>query len=259
MNAIKHDVKTTILIVEDSNMQAKMLIDILNKEGFDTFWVDNGNKALNFLRQNTPTIIISDVVMPEMDGFELCSKIKKIDSLKHIPFIILTSLSNSNDIINGLSSGADNFITKPYKKQYLISRINYLLANRSLRELNEQTISEMGIEILFQGRKHYITSDKMQIVDLLISSYEAAVQKNIELEKTNKRLREVLKNLHTLQGLIPICANCKRIRTDKGYWQQVETYISNHSDTDFTHTICPDCAKKLYPEIHKKLHKKYKD
>ena len=61
-------------------------------------------------------------------------------------------------------------------------------------------------------------------------------------------LTEALAHVKTLSGLLPICASCKKIRDDKGYWQQVETYIRDRSDADFTHGICPDCVKKLYPE-----------
>ncbi len=64
-------------------------------------------------------------------------------------------------------------------------------------------------------------------------------------------LREALHKVKTLKGLLPICANCKKIRDDEGYWHQVEEYIQNHSDADFTHGICPDCAKILYPDIFK--------
>ena len=63
-----------------------------------------------------------------------------------------------------------------------------------------------------------------------------------------RELTEALAHVKTLSGLLPICASCKKIRDDQGYWQQVETYISAHSDADFTHGICPDCVKRLYPE-----------
>lgn len=61
-----------------------------------------------------------------------------------------------------------------------------------------------------------------------------------------RELQEALANIKTLRGLLPICSSCKRIRDDKGYWNQVEAYIQNHSDVDFTHGICPECMKKLY-------------
>ena len=74
----------------------------------------------------------------------------------------------------------------------------------------------------------------------------------IEREKLIQELQFALDNVKTLQGLIPICANCKKIRDDKGFWNQVEGYISQHTDVKFTHGICPDCAKKLYGDFYEK-------
>jgi hypothetical protein len=69
------------------------------------------------------------------------------------------------------------------------------------------------------------------------------------LEKTNAELTQALGNIQTLSGLIPICAGCKKIRDDRGYWDQVESYIAKHSDAKFTHGICPECSRKYYPGI----------
>jgi len=73
-----------------------------------------------------------------------------------------------------------------------------------------------------------------------------------EREKLHIKLQEAFDNIKTLKGLLPICANCKNIRDDKGYWNQIEAYIRDHSDAEFSHSICPDCAKKLYPELELK-------
>ena len=72
-----------------------------------------------------------------------------------------------------------------------------------------------------------------------------------ERERLIKRLQETLAEVKTLSGMLPICANCKKIRDDKGYWNQIEAYIGDHSEAEFSHGICPDCAKKLYPEFYK--------
>ena len=73
----------------------------------------------------------------------------------------------------------------------------------------------------------------------------------IELQnKRKKELNEAKQKVRILSGLLPICANCKKIRDDKGYWNQIELYIDDHSEAEFTHGICPECSKKLYPELH---------
>jgi len=70
--------------------------------------------------------------------------------------------------------------------------------------------------------------------------------KNVELSSMNDQLREALVQVNKLQGMLPICANCKKIRDDDGYWQQIESYISDHSDAKFSHGFCPECMIKLY-------------
>ncbi len=72
-----------------------------------------------------------------------------------------------------------------------------------------------------------------------------------ERERMIGELQSALAEVKTLSGLLPICASCKKIRDDKGYWNQIESYIAKHSDAEFSHSICPDCAKKLYPEFYK--------
>ena len=66
----------------------------------------------------------------------------------------------------------------------------------------------------------------------------------------NEELREALSKIKTLSGLLPICASCKKIRDDEGYWSQIEAYVSRHTEAEFSHSICPDCAKRLYPDFY---------
>ena len=107
-------------------------------------------------------------------------------------------------------------------------------------------MADIGLEIYFAGQKHFLTSNRIQILDLLFSTYEAVVHKNSELEQINNELKKSLETIKTLKGLIPICANCKMIRNDEGYWQQLEVYIKAHSEAEFTHGICPECEKKMF-------------
>jgi len=72
--------------------------------------------------------------------------------------------------------------------------------------------------------------------------------KNVELSAMNDELRDALAHVKKLQGMLPICASCKKVRDDDGYWQQIESYISDHSDAKITHGICPECMIKLYGE-----------
>ncbi len=241
----------TILVVEDSLTQTEKLKYILEKEGFMVDCVFSGAEALVYLQLHRPTLVVSDVLMPEMNGFELCAAIKKNDHLSSLPVVLLTALTEPQDIIRGLECGADNFITKPYKEDYLLNQVKYMLANARLRETslqNNSTMPDMGMEIYFAGKKHYIKSNQLQILDLLLSTFEVWVQKNKELEDINQELVEKHKRIKALNGLVPICANCKKIRDDQGYWFQVEQYLEDHSNADFNSSICPQCLLKESPD-----------
>jgi hypothetical protein len=84
-------------------------------------------------------------------------------------------------------------------------------------------------------------------------AYDISERKKIEAERTKmiEQLNETLSKVKTLSGLLPICANCKKIRDDKGYWQKLETFVHEHSNAEFSHSICPDCMEKLYPDFTK--------
>ncbi len=181
--------KGTILVVDDKAENIEILSDLL--EGYNVLAAIDGPGALRILFKETVDIILLDVTMPGMDGFEICKKIKAQNGLKQIPVIFVTARTATDDIVHGFDVGGVDYITKPFKTPELLARI----------------------------RTH------------------------IEL----KNAREEIKSL---RGILPICASCKKIRDDKGYWNQIETYISKHSEADFSHGICPDCATRLYPDMH---------
>ena len=179
---------TNILIVEDSATQAEQLKWILTTEGYSVLIAKNGAEGLSKAKEFKPDIVMSDIMMPEMNGFELCRQIKKDPDLCSTPVVLLTALSDPADVVNGLECGADNFIVKPYNEHLLLARLKHLLLTRELQKDNR---TQLGVEIFFTGKKYFITSEKKQILDLLISTYESAVQKNIELNKSQEELSKV--------------------------------------------------------------------
>lgn len=239
----ENESKGDILIVEDSPTQAAQLKLILQRERYSVQTATNGEMALEMLTEGLPAVVISDVVMPGMDGYTLCREIKNSPHTRRLPVILLTQLSDPKDIIRGLECGADHFITKPYSKGDLLSHIQYIFVNRELRK---NPMADLGIEIFFAGQKHFLTSDRIQILDLLFSTYEAVLQKNQELEEKNRELKRSMDTIKHLRGLIPICSRCKKIRNDDGYWQRLEEFIHEHSDAEFTHGLCPLCEDELY-------------
>jgi serine phosphatase RsbU (regulator of sigma subunit)/CheY-like chemotaxis protein len=182
----------TILIVEDSKTQAMKLQHLLVRHGYGVRCAVNGREALAALNLEHPTLVITDINMPEMDGYELCRTIKDDPALRLLPVILLTSLSDPQDILKGLECGADNFVVKPYDEEFLLSRIQYVLANLELRR---QAGGKEATEIYFAGHKYQLTSDRIHSIDLLLSTYETAVHKNLELKKAKEKLEEQAEEL----------------------------------------------------------------
>jgi PAS domain S-box-containing protein len=189
-----------ILIAEDSPTQRELLKHYLSARGYSVSLAGDGKQALAAAIEKKPAMIITDVVMPEMDGYTLCGEIKSSEMLKDIPVVLLTSLSRPQDILRGLECGADSFIRKPYDDKYLVSRVEYILANRELRKTDRL---QTGVQVQFGGQAHFITAEKQQILDLLISTYEGAVQINEELETKQRELARERDLLHTLMDNVP--------------------------------------------------------
>jgi signal transduction histidine kinase len=177
-----------ILVVEDSPTQAAKLRYILEKHHYRVAVAGTASEALAMLDTLQPALVISDIVMPQVDGYELCRLIKSRDDCRNMPVILLTSLTDPQDVIRGLACGADNFFTKPFNVEKLLSRITDVLANR---HHNQEDHAPPGLEITFGCQSYQVTSNRRQILDLLLSTYEAAIQKNNELSSTRDELSEL--------------------------------------------------------------------
>ncbi|HEY1151827.1 MAG TPA: response regulator [Pseudoduganella sp.] len=177
-----------ILIVEDSPTQAERLRRLIQSMRYKARVAGNGKYALAEIRERKPHLVLSDIVMPEMDGYELCRAIKADPSMRDIPVILVTSLTDPKDIIRGIECGADNFIRKPYAEDYLLNRIGQMLVNQKLRKNQNM---EVGIALYLGDQKHFINAERQQILDLLISTYEQAVQVNSELQARERQVIEL--------------------------------------------------------------------
>ena len=175
----------SVLIAEDSPTQALRLRNTLEKNGFTVTAAGDGREALEALAGFRPTLIVSDIQMPNMDGYELCRRVKSDPALKDIPLVLLTSLSTPQDIIRGLECGADNFVLKPYAGDFLLARIRTVLANRNLAVPADSA----SIAIHFAGERYEIAADRRQILNLLLSTYETAVKTNADLIAAHEALK----------------------------------------------------------------------
>ena len=177
-----------ILIVEDSPTQAERLRRLIQSKSYKARVAQNGQLALALIRERKPDLVLSDIIMPEMNGYELCRAIKTDEQLRNIPVILVTALNDPKDIIRGIECGADNFVRKPYAEDYLLTRISHMLVNRKLRE---DAAVEPGIALFLGNQKHHINAGRQQILDLLISTYEQAVQVNSELQARERQVIEL--------------------------------------------------------------------
>jgi len=180
-----------ILIAEDSPTQAEVLKHMLEKNHYDVTVAKDGTEALALVHKHKPEIVISDIIMPEMNGYKLCKAIKSDENTFDIPVILLTALSRSEDVLDGLECGADNFVTKPYAEDYLISIVEQILANKKLRK--SESVS-FHVELHIGNKKRFISATQQQMLTLLLSTYEAAAQRNIELVQTQEELERM--NVH---------------------------------------------------------------
>jgi len=176
-----------ILVVEDSLTQAKRLTHLLERHGFAVACVHDGPAALAAMRDRRPSLVLSDVVMPGMSGYELCAAIRADPSGAELPVALLTALTAPQDILMALEAGATDFITKPYDEAYLINRLHGIFAGR---EHNEITLSPDDDSLLYAGRRYRVAADRQALFDFLISTYEAAICKNQELLSTQDELRD---------------------------------------------------------------------
>ncbi len=178
-----------ILIVEDSAIQAEVLRRILVSAGYLVTVARNGAEGLIKAFEIVPTLVVSDILMPKMDGIELCRKIKSEPKLQGIPVILLTMLTNTGVILRGLESGADNFITKPYEADNLLTHLATALSDKT----DEQDdTNQQGTEILYEGKSYLISADRRQVLNTLLTTYETAIRKNDELLTA----QEVMRNLN---------------------------------------------------------------
>jgi PAS domain S-box-containing protein len=186
---------TEILVVEDSITQATQIKHLLESHHHKVSMAKNGKQALDRLTEHKPALVISDIMMPEMNGYDLCKKIKSNKKTEDIPVILLTILADPEEIIEGLSCGADSFITKPYNEEHLLSNIAKFISGESRMD---QKKVPFGVQILYKGEKRLIQAEQQNVINLMLSIYEGAIHQNEMLIQTQEELRLLNERLESL-------------------------------------------------------------
>jgi putative nucleotidyltransferase with HDIG domain len=199
-----------ILVVDDSKAQLKALEAILKQKGYQVKTAHDGVDGLYMLMSSCPDLIISDVQMPKMNGYEFCRVVKDDKKLQHIPFILITSLSNTEDIVNGLNAGADYYLTKPFSEDLLLFMVKSIQSGPSVNR--EDATNDL--ELQADDKTLRISANPQQILNFLFSTYENLLYHNQKLAQTKQDLkllndhleegvREKTKSLEkTLQGIV---------------------------------------------------------
>ena len=176
-----------ILVVEDSRTQAEYLRLVLTREGYEVEVALDGREGLAKAGASGADLVISDITMPEMDGFELCRAMKSSDATKRVPVILRTTRSSPADIIKGLASGATNFIPKAYDDEYLLERVRRIF--EQLEHRNQEFL-EMDVNLTVGGKRITVTADRQQIMELLLSTFDEMSRHQEELTRVNRELQE---------------------------------------------------------------------
>ncbi|OUL22834.1 hybrid sensor histidine kinase/response regulator [Nostoc sp. RF31YmG] len=163
--------ETQILIVDDSPTNATALLGILQQAGFSVVVTNNGECALKKVKENPPNLILLDVMLPEMDGFEICLRLKKIKKAQDIPVIFMTALSRIEDKVKGLSMGAVDYVTKPLQKEEVIARVNVHLKLSNLNKQLEAQSQELKVTLkqLQESQIQLIQNEKMSTLGQLVA------------------------------------------------------------------------------------------
>lgn len=215
-----------ILIVDDSGGMRLLLSQYLESLGYgEILTAASANEAFSHLiadpkesGSGAVDLILMDIRMPGLDGIEACRRIKGDMGFDDLPVIMVTGEGNTESLEQAFDAGATDYVTKPLNRLELRVRV------------------ESALKL-----KHAMDAQK---------------RSNTLLEEKNLALIEAMQNVKVLRGLLPICSSCKKIREDSGSWTVIEGYISDHSEAEFSHGLCPDCNQELYPEIYRKLQDK---
>ena len=207
--------RSDVMIVDDNPQNLRVLSTILKKKGYEIRPATGGQTALAAIDAKSPELILLDIMMPGMNGYEVCERLKKNEKTRDIPVIFITALDDVKDKIKAFAMGCVDYISKPFQEGEILARVKTQIRMGRLRQ-------DLRV-------KNQLLKAETRKKDALILELQATIDK-----------------VKVLSGLLPICANCKKIRSDEGYWEQIESYIQAHTEAVFSHGICPGCMEALY-------------
>lgn len=240
-----------VLMIEDSEDDVVFINREIRKGGYDLTYrrVDSRQAMEEALVESTWDVVISDYVMPGFGGLDALELLRA--NGQDIPFIIVSGKIGEDIAVGAMKAGAHDYIVKGNLAR-LVPAIERELKDAETRR--QRKIADEALKRAYEDLEIKVaerTAELRQANEALLKEIEQRKAVQQEREILIQELTQALAEVKTLSGLLPICASCKKIRDDTGYWRQIEEYISRHSKAEFTHGLCPECAKKLYPEYFK--------
>jgi K+-sensing histidine kinase KdpD len=207
-----------IMVVEDDLMQRLLLAGVLESQGYQVIHAENGRQALDSLDETSPDLIISDIMMPEMDGLELCRRVKGRQSTTSIPFMLVTALDTRDDILNGIDAGANEFLTKPIEPRELVLRVRNAIRFRKLYEEVEKNLLELrDLEAMRDNLVHMVVHDMRSVLTGILSTADFLQSRlSGRMDATDEKLfSNILTNSTTLMEMVSTVLDVSRMEEGK--------------------------------------------
>ena len=281
-----------ILVVDDRPTNRDLLVTILGYRKHRVLQAGDGEEALRVVRSERPELVIADILMPVLDGYGFVRLLRADSEIGHTP-VIFWSAGYLADEARTLAHacGVTEILTKPCEPGEIFEKVEFALGNKAetttpsvdaefgdkhlrlltdklaqkVDELENEIVERKRVELalresqeLLESRVRERTAELASANESLRTEIEARERVESEQAKLILELQEALAKVKTLSGLLPICSSCKNIRDDAGYWHRVESYVSMYAEVQFSHGICPDCMKSLYPEQYARIQAKKK-
>lgn len=214
-----------VLLVDDQAFVGDAVRRALaGQEDMDLHYCPDPFAAVELAEKLKPTVILLDLVMPQMDGLSLLRRFRANASTAQTPIVVLSAEEEAQTKSDAFAQGANDYLVKL------------------------PDVIELRARIRYHSRAHLVRLEREEAYIALRISQHELVRKNTELSLMNEELKKAFAEVRQLQGLLPICCSCKKIRDDKNYWHQIDSYLSEHTDVIFSHSLCPDCYAKVMKE-----------
>jgi len=207
-----------VLLIDDQAFVGDAVTRALaGQTDIDLHFCSDPHQAIELANTLHPTVVLLDLLMPQIDGLTLLKRFRENASTAEVPIVVLSAEEEAQTKSDAFALGANDYLVKL------------------------PDVIELRARIRYHTRAHVNRLQREEAFCALRESQQELVHKNTELCLLNEDLKKALAEVKQLQGLLPICSCCKKVRDDQNYWHLIDSYLSKHTDVTFTHGLCPDC------------------